>query len=462
MEDTRERPDYQQELVDIVESRITPLALKQKLSGYHDSDIAGILEDLSPQNVAKVFRSLDTESISDILEYVEDTRPYLDNLPVRKKIDILTKMEADSAADYMKDLPKDERDLILSLMDEDTRKSLSMLVAFDEDEIGSEMSTNFVKVRKNLSVKEAMTSLIRQAAVNDNISTLYVTDDNDQFYGAIDLKDLIIAREGQKLDTIITTSSPYVYADDRIEDTIEHMKDYGEDSIPVLGSENNLIGVITAHNMVGMVDDEMSEDYAKLGGLTDEEDLEEPVRMSVKKRFPWLLILLVLGLVVSSVVGLFEGVVKELTIIIAFQSLILDMAGNVGTQSLAVTIRVLMDERVTKKERLKLVAKETKVGALNGLLLCVLSSVFVGLYIYLFKGYVISAAFSISLCIGVSLMIAMIISSLAGTAIPMLFKKMKIDPAVASGPFITTLNDLIAVITYYGLAWVFLIEMLHL
>ena len=462
MEDTREKPDYQRELIEIVQSKVSPLALKQTLSGYHDSDIAQILEDLTPQDIAKLFRTLDTESISDILEYVDDNRPYLANLPIKKKVAILTEMEEDSAADYLKEAPKMERDIILELMDEETRRNVSLLVSFDEEEIGSEMTTNFVKVRKDLTVKEAMTSLIAQAAENDNISTLYVTDDNDQFYGAIDLKDLIIAREGQKLDTIITTSYPYVYAEDRIEDTIEHLKDYNEDSIPVLDNDNNLLGVITAQNMVGMVDDEMSEDYAMLGGLTAEEDLNEPVKESIKKRLPWLIILLTLGLAVSTVVGMFEEVVSQLTLIIAFQSLILGMAGNVGTQSLAVTIRVLMDENIDGKDKLRLVGKETCIGATNGILLCVISFLLVGLYIMFGKGETAAFSFSVSACIGIALCIAMIISSLAGTTVPLLFKKMKIDPAVASGPLITTLNDLVAVVTYYGLAWLMLIKMLHL
>ena len=462
MEETRIRPDYQEELLKIVRSNITPLALREILSGYHDSDIAQILGDLGEGELEKILRSLDTESISDILEYVDDNRPYIKNLPMKKKVAVLSAMEEDSAADYLKDAPRMERDIILDLMDEETRKNVSFLVSFSEDEIGSEMTTNFVKVRKDLSIKEAMSSLVAQAAENDNISTLYVTDENDRFYGAIDLKDLIIAREGQKLETIITTSYPYVYAEDLIDDTLERLKEYSEDSIPVLDYDNSLIGVITAQNMIDIVDDEMSEDYAMLGGLTAEEDLNEPVKTSVKKRLPWLMILLVLGLGVSSVVGAFEGVISQLTLIIAFQSLVLDMAGNVGTQSLAVTIRVLMDENLSMKDKWRLIGKEASVGALNGILLCIISFVAAGLYIMFAKGGTALYAFSISGCLGLSLFVAMIMSSLAGTTVPMILKRIKVDPAVASGPFITTINDLIAVIVYYGLAWIFLINILHL
>ena len=177
---------------------------------------------------------------------------------------------------------------------------------------------------------------------------------------------------------------------------------------------------------------------------------------------PWLLALLGLGIIVSTVVGAFEKVVAQLTMIMAFQSLILDMAGNVGTQSLAVTIRVLMDEDLSVGQKFKLVAKETRVGFSNGIILGAISILFVGLYIMLFKGKDILFAFSVSGCIGLALLIAMAVSSAVGTLIPIFFKKIKIDPAVASGPLITTINDLVAVVTYYGLSWVFLINFLQL
>ena len=177
------------------------------------------------------------------------------------------------------------------------------------------------------------------------------------------------------LSDLIVTSYPFVYAKEDIDDCIEWIKDYSEDSIPALDENNRLLGVITAQDIVKVVDDEMGEDYAMLAGLTSEEDLHEPLKQSIKKRLPWLIILLGLGLVVSSVVGIFETVVAQLTIVMCFQSLILDMAGNVGTQSLAVTIRVLMDEDLTARQKFGLVFKEGRVGLINGLILGILSLV---------------------------------------------------------------------------------------
>lgn len=201
---------------------------------------------------------------------------------------------------------------------------------------------------------------------------------------------------------------------------------------------------------------------AKLAGLTSEDDLKEPVTVSMKKRLPWLIALLFLGMAVSSVVGMFESVAAALPIVICFQSLVLDMAGNVGTQSLAVTIRVLMDEDLTARKKLSLLVKEMKIGFLNGTSLGVMALVFLGVYVHVFKGYAWLSAFLISGCVGVSLVAAMVISSLVGTVIPMFFHRIHIDPAVASGPLITTVNDLVAVVTYYGLAAVFLINIFNI
>jgi magnesium transporter len=226
----------------------------------------------------------------------------------------------------------------------------------------------------------------------------------------------------------------------------------------VLDRENRLCGVLTALDLSDLIEDEIEEDYAKLGGLSSEEDLREPLRRSIGKRLPWLIVLFGLGLLVSSVVGVFNTVVDSLPIIVSFQSLILGMAGNVGTQSLAVTIRALSEDKGREVQSLRLVGKEARVGLCNGLLLGILSFGLIGVYLWLMKGETARLAFSVSLCTGVALLISMLLSAIFGTLIPILLKKTGIDPAVASGPFITTVNDLVAVVTYYGLAWMLLLE----
>lgn len=331
-----------------------------------------------------------------------------------------------------------------------------MMVGGPEQEIGSKMTKNFVAIPAGTPVKRAMRELVRQAADNDNISTIYVTDKDGVLTGTIDLKDLIIARENTALENITHRDYPIVYAAELIDECMERLKASTEDSVPVLDEDNRLVGVLLAQDITHLVDEEMGDDYAKLGGLTSEEDIREPLKQSVRKRIPWLIILLGLGLFVSGVVGLFEQVVASLTVVICFQSLILGMAGNVGTQSLAVTVRVLMDSQLTGRQKFFLVVKEAKVGLCNGLLLGLISFGLVGLYL-MAKGETAQMAFAVSGCTGIALVISMGLSSISGTAVPLLFKQLNIDPAVASGPLITTINDLVAVIAYYGLAWLLLV-----
>lgn len=449
---TAQHPNYEERIAQVVRGNLTPKIMREQLLTYHENDIAAALDLLKKEDRYRLYSVLNPETLADVLEYSERINEYVGELNLRKRAEVLAHLEPSVAVDYLQEVEKGERAAIIDLMPDDAKQEISLLSSFDEDEIGSRMTTNFVMIHMGISVRQAMRELVEQAADNDNISTIYVADDDGIFAGAIDLKSLIIAREGTELESIIMTSYPYVYANELIEDCIERIKDYSEDSIPVLDQENRLKGVLTAQDVAELIDDEMGEDYARLAGLTAEEDLQEPLSMSIVKRLPWLLVLLGLGLVVSSVVGLFEAVAAGLTIIVAFQSLILDMAGNVGTQSLAVTIRVLMDDQCTGRQKLYLVAKEAKIGLCNGLILGTLSILFIGLYLFLIKGEAAHFAFSISLCAGVALALSMSLSSISGTTIPILFKGLGVDPAVASGPLITTVNDLIAVVTYYGLA----------
>lgn len=456
--------DYTEEILKIIRSNTSPAVMCSRLEDYHANDLAEVMPELTVQERCKLYRILDMDMLSDIFEYTDsdNAAEYLKEIDVKKGAAILSRMETDALVEVLHKIDKAKKRLLLDLMDDEVRHDIEVIASFDDDEIGSKMTTNCIIIRENLTVKQAMSSLVEQAAKNDNISTLFVVTEQQKFYGAIDLKDLIIARQDRALEDLVVTSYPYVYAEEDIDDCIEKLKDYSEDSVPVLDNDNRLLGVITSANIIDLVDDEMGEDYAMFAGLTAEEDLKEPLKESMKKRMPWLIVLLGLGMVVSSVVGVFEHVVTQLPIIMAFQSLILDMAGNVGTQSLAVTIRVLMDESLTGKQKVELVFKEMKIGLCNGGLLGILSFAVIGLYIYLFKGKTLLFSYAVSGCIGVALLLAMLISSAVGTCIPLFFKKINIDPAVASGPLITTVNDLVAVVTYYGLGWILLIQVLHL
>lgn len=454
--------NYEEELIAIIRQDLPEDELRSKLEQYHENDIAGALEKLTPEERKRLYEVLGEEFTSDIFTYLENPDEYIKELDLKKVAEIIENMDSDDAVEIIEEMDDSMKAELSELLTEETKEDIRLIRSYEDDEIGSKMTTNFVTVRNTMSIKEAMRALIKQAEDNDNITTIYALDENDKYYGALELKDLIIARQGDDINTLISTAYPYVTDHEAVSDCIDRIREYAEDSIPVLDADKNLLGIITAQDIVEVVDDEMGEDYARLAGLTAEEDLHENLFDSMKKRLPWLAVLLVLGIVVSSVVGIFENVVAQISLVVCFQSLILDMAGNVGTQSLAVTIRVLVDENVKGSQKLLLVLKEMRVGLANGALLGIITFALVGVYIAALKGYGWMYAFSISGCVGVALMVTMVFASLLGTVVPMIFHKMKIDPAVASGPLITTVNDFIAIITYYGLVWILLINVLKI
>lgn len=453
---------YVEELIAIIRGNLSREELIDRLFDYHDNDIAEALELLTPEERKRLYSALGAERVAEIFAYLDDGDIYLKELSLKQQAKVISEMDSDDAVDILEEVDDDTKCKILGMLDKEASEDVKLLLSYDEDEIGSYMTTNFILIHNDLTVREAMRELVRQAGENDNISTIYVVDRQEQYYGAIELQDLIIAREHTELEDLISRSYPFVMDHEKISECIEKIKDYAEDSIPVLLEDRSIGGIITAQDIVEVVDDEMGDDYAKLAGLTAEEDLNETTGESIRKRLPWLVILLFLGMVVSAVVGVFESVVAVLPIVMCFQSLILDMAGNVGTQSLAVTIRVLMDENLTTGQKVKLMFKEMKIGFFNGAILAVMALVFLGAYIHLFKGFTLGYSLMISACVGVSLVGAMVVSSLVGTLTPIFFKKVGVDPAVASGPLITTINDLVAIVVYYGLVAVVLIDIIHL
>ena len=422
--------NFEENIRAIIRSGKPASVIRDDLDNYHANDIAEVLETLDTATRKRLYNILSLEMTAEIFTYLDEPAPYLDELGLDRAAAVLAEMDADEAVDILENLDPEKKEALIARMDQES--------------------------------KQAMRHLISQAEDNDNIDTIYVEDENGRYFGAIELKDLITAREYMKLEDIISTSYPYVYADEKSSDCMEELIDYSEDSIPVLDRNHKIIGAITYEDIAEAIDDEMGDDYAKLAGLTSEEDLHEPLLQSLKKRLPWLVLLLFLGMGVSSVVGIFEPIVDRIALLICFQSMILDMAGNVGTQSLAVTIRVLMDEDISAMQKLGFIFKEMRIGFLNGLLLGSASFVVIGIFVHIMKQKSLFFSFALSGCVGISLLTAMVISSLVGVLVPMLFHKLKVDPAVASGPLITTVNDLVAVVTYYGLAEILLVDVLHL
>ncbi len=451
---------YRLAILSAIHGDNTDEMLREILADYHDNDIAAVLEELEAEERDRLIRVLGNEAISDIIVYLDNAGEILSELDTDEAADIIEQMDADEALEVLEDLDIETRSEVLELIEDEVKEEIELIDSYEDDEFGSVMSTNFISIKHKTTVKGAMRAMIAEAADNDNIYTLFVVEDDGSFYGTIDLKELIVARSDKPLEELIYTTFPYVYDKENISENIERLRGYSEDLIPVLSSEGNkLLGVITSKDITEIIDAERTDDYAKLAALSSEENTEEPILRSMKKRIPWLIALLFLGLAVSAVVGLFEGVVKELPLIVCFQSLILGMAGNVGTQSLAVTVRALGTEELKAKKQFGLVFKETRVALLNGFLIGLCSLLIVGSYLTLISGHPAPLAFTTAACVAIALCFAMMISGLTGAAIPMLFNKLGIDPAIASGPLITTVNDLVAVIGYYGLAWTLLIRL---
>lgn len=439
--------------------------LRENLSIYHENDIAEALGELTKDERLKVYKYLDFEFLAEIFSYFDDAKPYFDELDEEKVADIISNMDVDDAIDALEDMNEDDRSEVQKLLDSDIQEEIEMIGSYEEDEVGNLMTTNYNAINKDSSIKDAMRFIVKNAGENTNINMIYCVNNDNSYYGAIHLRDLIIARSDTILDDIIKTNYPVLHAHDKVEDVLEELKDYSLDYIPVLDEKNQILGIITNDDIIQVVDKELSEDYSKLAGLTEEITVNTSIFTSIGKRIPWLLILLVFDLFVSSIISGFESLIAIFPLVAAFQSLILDMSGNAGTQSLAVTILGLSDTKLNAKTIWKTVGKEVRIGFLNGLIAGSIATLVVGVFIYIFKLDSVSIVnkngieiavnpFLISGIIGTTLILGMSIASFIGCIVPITFKKIKIDPSTASGPFITSLNDIITVFLYFGVVMI--------
>lgn len=448
--------DHRSEILSIIKEDTAPERIRAALEDYHDNDIASVLEALTFEERARLLSAVGYEAMSSIVSYLDDAGDYLSELDADAAAEIIEQMDTDEALDALEDLDSKTRAEVLEhIEDEQVREEIALLNSYDEDEFGSYMSTNFIAIPHTASIKSAMKMLVEQAAENDNIHTLFVTKEDGSFYGAVDLTDLIVARSEVALEKLISANFPFVLDTDSVSDNVERVRGYSEHLIPVLSAKDRtLLGVITATDMTEIVDEQLADDYAKLAALGGEDAPDEPLWKSMKKRVPWLIILLFMGLGVSAVVGVFESVVAKLPMIVAFQSLILGMAGNVGTQSLAVTVRAIGNEEEFRIGRqLGTIWREVRVALLNGIVLGGVSFLIVGVYLGLIGEYSYTFTLAAAGCVGSAMCFAMTVSGFTGAAIPITLYRVGVDPAVASGPLITTVNDLVAVLSYYGLAF---------
>ena len=261
------KKDFAQEIAAVIRTAKNGDRLPELLKHYHWRDVAKAITLLADAERERLFRQMDAQTLAEIFPYLDDASRYLAELPAALAAEMIADMDTADALDMLRELPEEKKQTLAAHLDDDTRKDVRRLLAFHQEEIGSRMSGNFVCIPDTLTVCGAMNELVRQAGEHDNISTLYVVDGSGVFAGAIDLKDLIIARENDPLSGIIRRSYPYVLAHERVEDCIDRIAEYEEDSLPVLTEDGRIAGILTAQDLVELVDDAMSDDYAKLGAL---------------------------------------------------------------------------------------------------------------------------------------------------------------------------------------------------
>lgn len=440
--------DYIAEIVNLIEKNIDSSELLVSLSQYHESDIADAFLELSDEVLIKLYKLLPPEMLADIITYIEEPEDFIELMDNANVAMILDNMESNDAASIVEVLDEEDIEEINTLIDTETLEDINLVNSYDDELVGSIMSTDYIEIMSNYTIKEAMRKVINSAEEVENINVIYIVSEVGEYLGIITLRDLIRARSTDLLTSIIKTNYPVLLDDSLIEDIDNDILDYELESYGVVDKDNKLIGVVNDETLIDLFEEEYKEDYAMLAGMSEMTDSKDPIFSSVIKRLPWLVFLLVIGLLVSMLTSSYESIIGKFTTVVFFQSLILGMAGNTGTQSLAVMISNINDN---DKGIFKILFKEFLTGLLNGLIIGTLS--FGLVYLILTMGnHETHIVLKTSFAVGISLVISMSIAAFLGSFVPYILTKLKVDPAVASGPFITTINDIIAIVIYYGLA----------
>ncbi len=430
--------------------------LKNKILAYHPLDVANVLKEMSDDERKKVLDLLSPAEAANIFEYLneEESADILEDMDSNKSSKIISNMELDDAVDVVNELDESVKLNIINKIDEDVKQDIIELSKYSDEQAGSIMTDNYLSLDVDMEVSSAMMKLVKESTEQEIIDILFVLD-GEKLVGLVDLKDLIIARKTEKIKDIMSTNFKFVEDTQDIKEATDIIKEYNLLALPVL-SNGILKGIITIDDAMDYVVDDVSDDYDKMAALVG--DNSTSFKDVIKSRLFWLVILLILSFIVSSVMKQFDGVIASVTALVFFQSLILDMGGNAGTQSLATTVvEISQGELADKKTIKKHLFKELRAGLLNSMILgiCAFGLSYIFIIIRGLTGNF--TPFSLALVIGLSMMVALAISNFVGSLIPIILYKFKIDPAVASGPFISTLNDIISVLVYYALAYAILI-----
>lgn len=424
-------------------------ALSNLFDEMHHADIAEILEELNFEDALYIIKLLDTEKTSDILtELDEDTREKilqsLSSEEIAKEID---ELQSDDAADIIGELPEEQKKEVISqIEDVEHAKDIVDLLRYDDDTAGGLMGKELIKVNENWTNLRCVREMRRQAENFDKVHTIYVVDDNEVLKGRLSLKSLLTTSTKTPVKEVYNQKVTSVKVDENDEEVAKIMQKYDLFVIPVVDEMNRLVGQITIDDVVDVIREEADKDYQMAAGITEDVEADDTILQLTKARLPWLVLGLFGGLGAAYIMGGFEEALEKHKILFFFTPLIAAMAGNVGVQSSAIIVQGLANNNLRGSLWNRLF-KEVGLSLANGIILALL---------VLGYGFIQGFDMTVNYVIACSLVIVIIIAALIGTFVPIVLDKKGIDPALATGPFITTSNDIFGILIYFMIAKVML------
>ena len=421
--------------------------LRKKLKPIHYADIAEILETLSIEEATYIIKLLKSETTADALTEVDpDTREQIfDNLSIKEIAREVSELKTDDAADLILELPEARQEKVMSQMKDDEHvKDIRDLLRYDENTAGGLMAKELVKVEENLSVLKCLNEMRAQAENVTRVHSIYVVDQNNILKGRLSLKDLITASSRDKVKDIYIPKVDFVTVDQESEEVAKIMSKYDLEAIPVVNNKKELLGRITIDDIVDVIKEEADKDYQLAAGISKDVEADDTIFELVKARLPWLFLGLLGGLGSVFILQDFEAIMEQprLRNLFFYTPLIAAMAGNVGVQSSAIIVQGLANDAV-KGSLFKRLIKEVGLSLINGFALAL---------IIIFFGVLINQELLVSLTIAGSMMLVIVVAALVGTFVPIILDKKSIDPAIATGPFITTTNDIFGIFLFFYIA----------
>ena len=419
--------------------------LVKLLNEFHYADIAEILDELDLDDSIYVIKLLDSETTSDILtELDEDTiEKVLKNLSAKEIAEELEELDTDDAADIIAELPEERQEEVISkIEDEEHREEITELLKYEDDTAGSLMAKELVKVYETWTVAGCLRRIRGQAKEVTRVHSIYVVNKEEKLIGRLSLKDLIVAKNNQKISEIAKDNVDFINVIDDVEDVAKVMSKYDLEAIPVVDDSQTLLGRITIDDIVDVLKEEAEKDYQLAAGITQDVDSDDSIIELTRARLPWLFLGLIGGVGAFVIMEGFQEAFNQYAILFFFTPLIAAMAGNVGVQSSAIIVQGLANDDIKGSINRRLL-KEMSLATLNGIIL----AAFLFLFVWIYIGEIDKA-----IAISASLVAVIIIAGLIGTFVPLFLDKRGIDPAIATGPFITTSNDILGILLYFWIA----------